>query len=164
MFRALPLVVVAACGSSSSPSRPAAPSGEWHCFVAAPDTPTLRQGNVTHAKRRVAPDRVDIVNRHVQRGVPGVTRLTVPRAGDHYRGAMGEATVTVKLLTPDGLHTELGYADPSGWTFTDEILIDAGGMRITSTDASVAGPVKTTLHFVRAECATVDAAVAADER
>jgi hypothetical protein len=132
--------------------------------VAAPGTPELRQGNVTHAKRRVTADSVEIVNRHVQHGVPGVTRMSVPRAGDHFEGPMGQATVTIHVLTPDGLHTFLKYEDrASGWSFTDDIVIDAKGMRITSTDDSPTGPVKTTLDFVRADCTTVDDAVAAVE-
>lgn len=162
MMRALVLVAIAGCSSTARSA--SEPDGKWHCFVAAPGTPDLPQGNVTHAKRRVAADRIDIVNRHVRGGMPGVTRLSVPRAGDHFEGPMGQAKVTIHVLTPDGLHTFLKYEDPAlKWSFTDDIVIDAKGMRITSTDESATGPVETTLDYVRADCAAVDDAVAATE-
>ena len=163
MIRALVLILIAGCGASTTRSA-LEPDDNWHCFVAAPDTPQLPQGNVTHAKRRVTSESVEIVNRHVHNRIPGVTRMSVPRAGDHFEGPMGQATVTIHVLTPDGLHTFLKYEDrASGWTFTDDIVIDAKGMHITSTDETPTGPVKTTLHFVRADCAAVDDAVAAVE-
>lgn len=160
-------LVLGACGKDPAPKvQNAAKVGPtddaaWQCFVADPATPTIAAGNVTHMKERLAGDRFETANVNVRDGVARVSRFEYRRVGDHFESRMGEGTLTLRMLEPDGSRRLLHYRDASGWEFSDELTYDDHGMSITSTDYDASGkPMKTVVRHLRAPCYVVDAELA----
>ena len=151
------LAVLTACGSHAAEVAPSA----WRCFVLDPKQPHNPAGDVTHTRHRLAAGHLQIETVWLQGDRGGATRLDLQPVGDHLEGTMAGATVTVRLGTPDATQWTLSYRDPSSdFTFSEDTRIDATGKTIVSTDPSDRGPVQTSIHYINAPCATVEAALA----
>jgi len=149
------LATMAACGS-----RPP-PADSWRCFVVDPKEPHQNAGDVTHARHRYAAGHLQIETVWKQGDRTGATRLDLQPAGDHLEGTLSGVLVKVRLGNADATQWTLSYRDPSiDFEFTEDTRVDASGKTVVSTDQSEHGPVHTSVHYVPASCATVEAALA----